>query len=193
MNQLYPIFIKLKNKTCIVIGGGVIASRKVQALLDAEADVTVISPELSELMKPFIQERKIKFINRGFQKGDLADAFLVIAATDDPDVNRQVWEEANERNILVNVVDVPDRCNFYVPSVIRQGDLAVAISTNGKAPYLSKRLRQRLTEYLKQFNFNSIIEQVDRKKQQLKAQFPDDIQHREKEVKALIDDLMNQL
>lgn len=193
MNQLYPIFIKLRNKKCIVIGGGTVAHRKIQALLAAEAEVTVISPQLTDMLKPFIWDQKIKFLNRGFRSGDLADAFLVIAATDDPNINREVWQEANEKNILVNVVDVPDRCNFYVPSVLRDGALALAISTNGKAPYLAKRLRIKLTNYLQHFKFNEIINKVNNRKQQLKKQFPDHFKKREQEIKTFIDNLMNEL
>lgn len=192
MNNLYPIFIKLQNKACVVIGGGSVAYRKIQVLLDAGAHITLISPDVSDKMNQVIQNEKIKYLNRNFQSGDLAHAFLVIAATDDSEVNKQIWQEANENNVLVNVVDVPDLCNFYVPSVVRDGDLALAISTNGKAPYLSKMLRLMLTDYLTQFNFKDIIKKIDHKKNQLKIQFPGDIKIREKEIKTFINNLLNQ-
>jgi len=193
MNNLYPIYVKLKNKVCVVVGGGSIAFRKIQALLRAEADVTLISPELNNDLLNLVDQSKINYLNRKFQQGDLDNAFLVVAATNDSSVNLQIWNEANTRNILINVVDVPSLCNFYVPSVVRDGDLALAISTNGKAPYLSKLLRLKFENYLSPFNFKKLIDRIYHKRQELKALYPNDIQKRETQIKEFIDDSFKQI
>lgn len=191
MNTLYPIFIKLNHKLCIVVGGGEVAYRKVTALLQAEADVVVISPEISPKFENLLQTKQIKYLARGFQSGDLKGAFVVIAATNNTAVNQRIWDEANRLNLLVNVVDVPEFCNFYVPAIIREGDVAVAISTNGKAPYLSKKLRLKLQSLLSSWNLGTLVEQIADKRQQLKQEFPEAIKTREKNIKSFIDQLFN--
>jgi precorrin-2 dehydrogenase/sirohydrochlorin ferrochelatase len=128
-----------------VVGGGEVAQRKVESLMEAGADrVAVISPRLTHRLKALLQAKRIEHRPRGYQQGDLEGAFVVIAATDDPDVNREVWQEAQERHLLVNVVDDPQHCNFFVPSVVRRGDLTISICTGGQDPALSARLRQEL-------------------------------------------------
>jgi precorrin-2 dehydrogenase/sirohydrochlorin ferrochelatase len=128
-----------------VVGGGEVAQRKVESLMEASADrVVVISPRLTHKLKALLQAKRIEHHPRGYQQGDLEGAFVVIAATDDPDVNREVWQEAQERHLLVNVVDDPQHCNFFVPSVVRRGDLTISICTGGQDPALSARLRQEL-------------------------------------------------
>jgi len=122
-----------------------VAQRKVEALLEASAgQVVVISPRLTHKLESLLQAKRIEHRPRGYQRGDLEGAFVVIAATDDPDVNEAVWQEAHERSLLINVVDDPLRCNFFVPSVVRQGDLTISICTGGQDPALSARLRREL-------------------------------------------------
>ncbi len=193
MNDLYPIFIKLSGKKCVVIGGGKIAFRKVKALLAAHAQVKIISIDFCPELGAMIEEQGLDATKRAFQKGDLDDAFLAIAATNDPAANQQIWDEANQKNILVNIVDVPELCNFYVPSVVRDGDLALAISTNGKAPYVSKKLRIYLEKLLRKLSLKDLIQSVDQKKQSLKQSLPDDIKEREKQIKEFTNNLFNKL
>ena len=142
----YPInLVGLENRRCIVVGGGEVAQRKVESLLEADAErVLVISPRLTHKLGTLLQAKRIEHRPRGYQAGDLEGAFVVIAATDDPTVNRDVWQEAQDRSLLINVVDDPDRCNFFVPSVVRRGDLTISICTGGQDPALSARLRQEL-------------------------------------------------
>ncbi|HDL86321.1 MAG TPA: bifunctional precorrin-2 dehydrogenase/sirohydrochlorin ferrochelatase [Candidatus Acetothermia bacterium] len=141
----YPIFlVKLQDKCCILVGGGDVAERKVHSLLEVEARVTVISPSLTVGLQQLVEEGRVELVLREYQRGDLAEAFLVIGATDDADTNEQVWQEAVERGLLVNIVDDLARCNFIVPSLVRRGNLCLAISTGGKSPALAKRLRERL-------------------------------------------------
>jgi len=142
----YPInLVGLADRRCIVVGGGEVAQRKVESLLEAGAQrVVVISPRLTHKLRALSQAKRIEHRPRGYQQGDLEGAFVVIAATGDPDVNREVWQEAEERRLLINVADDPQHCSFFVPSVVRRGDLTISICTGGQDPALSARLRQEL-------------------------------------------------
>ena len=141
----YPIFLDIKNKPCVVVGGGSVALRKVNMLLDHEAQVTVISPQLcAELEK--MAESTVTVIRREYQSGDLEEALVVVAATNSQVANEQVTREASEKGKLINVVDVPALSNFIVPSYLRRGDLTVAVSTNGKSPALARKIRTELEE-----------------------------------------------
>ncbi|WP_334110243.1 precorrin-2 dehydrogenase/sirohydrochlorin ferrochelatase family protein [Thermodesulfitimonas autotrophica] len=142
--MLYPAFIKLENRQCLVVGGGKVAARKVKMLLMCGAKVRVVSPQVVEELAALAAAGEIEWVQRGFVAGDTAGAFLVVSATDDREVNSQVARECAAGNILLNVVDQPEFCSFYVPSVIRRGELTVAISTGGKSPLLARKLREKL-------------------------------------------------
>jgi precorrin-2 dehydrogenase/sirohydrochlorin ferrochelatase len=137
----YPVFLNLKGKKTVVIGGGKVAERKILALLKAGADVTVISPEIKKRIAGEKLKGRIKHIPRQYRKGDVKNAFLVIAATDSEEINEKVSKDAT---CLVNVVDTPSLCNFIVPSVLQRGPLTIAVSTGGISPALSKLIRQEL-------------------------------------------------
>ncbi len=137
----YPVFLNLNGKKAVVVGGGKVAQRKVISLLDAGADVTVISPSLTSELRKALVGGKIRHIPRFYRKNDLKGAFLVIAATDSAETNRKVSKGAPA---LVNVVDVPAECNFITPSVVRRGQLLIAISTGGASPAFSRALRKDL-------------------------------------------------
>ncbi len=146
MSLYYPIFLKVEQKLCVVIGGGPVAERKITSLLEAGARVKVIAPEVTERIKILAREGKIIWEERPYRSGDLKDAFLVIAATNNPQVQEEVFAEAEERKIFCNVVDKPALCSFIVPSVVKRGRLQIAISTSGASPALAKRLREQLEE-----------------------------------------------
>jgi len=148
MNTYYPVYIELREQPCVVIGGGKIAEGKVEGLIVAQASVTVISPDLTSGLQMLAEQKQITYIARAYQPGDLSAAFLVICATDQPEINHQVWEEATANRQLVNVVDDTPRCNFIAPSILRKGDLTIAISTSGRAPALAVRLKERLQREL---------------------------------------------
>lgn len=148
MNTYYPVYIEMRDQACVVIGGGKIAEGKVDGLLAVKANVTVISPELTQHLKDLTDQKQIHYLARTYQPGDLTGAFMVICATDQPEINHQVWQEATANHQLVNVVDDTPRCNFIAPSILRKGDLTVAISTSGKAPALAVRLKERLQREL---------------------------------------------
>ena len=144
MTTYYPVYIQLQEQLCVVIGGGKIAEGKVEGLLAADARVTVVSPNLTSRLHELAEQGQIKYISRAYQLGDLAGAFLVICATDQPEINHQVWEAASANQQLVNVVDDTPHCNFIAPAILRKGDLTIAISTGGKAPALAVRLKEQL-------------------------------------------------
>ena len=144
MNTYYPVYIQMREQPCIVVGGGKVAEAKVDGLLAAEAKVKVISPDLTLHLQSLANHNTITSISRVYEPGDLYGAFLVICATDQAEINHQVWQEATANRQLVNVVDDTPRCNFIAPSIMRRGDLTVAISTSGRAPALAVRLKERL-------------------------------------------------
>lgn len=143
----YPLFlVHLDEARCVVVGGGRVAARKVAALRAADASVVVIAPHLCESLKNLRRGDEIEVVERDYRSGDLDGAFLTIAATDDETINEQVWQEAREAGLLINVVDDPERCNFIAPSVVRRGPLSLAISTSGRCPALSRHLRRELEQ-----------------------------------------------
>jgi len=144
----YPITLVDPDTRAIVIGGGAVAARKVRGLLDAGARVTVIAPQLVRELQDLAREARITLVPRAYQNGDLRDAHLVIAATDDAHVNHAVYAEARARGILVNVVDDPAHCTFHVPALVRRGDIAIAISTGGASPALAKHLRAHIEKLI---------------------------------------------
>jgi uroporphyrin-III C-methyltransferase/precorrin-2 dehydrogenase/sirohydrochlorin ferrochelatase len=147
-HNYYPVLLDLRNRRAVVVGGGTVAEGKVGPLLEAGAEVTVIAPALTPGLSLRAREDRLVHVGRSYQPGDLMDAHLVIAATDDPEVNHAVHAEAEKRRIPVNVVDDPAYCGFILPSILRQGELVVAVSTSGNAPALAVRIRERLEREL---------------------------------------------
>jgi len=141
---LFPIFLRLAGRRCVVVGGGAIGEGKIAGLLEAGAEPTVVAPEVTENVKEWASAAKLAWLARHFSPADLEGAFLVVAATSRPEVNDLVFREAGQRGILCNVVDDPERCDFYYPAVLRRGRLQIAISTGGSSPALAQRLRQEL-------------------------------------------------
>ena len=172
MNTYYPVYIELREQPCAVIGGGKIAEGKVEGLLAAQANVIVISPDLTANLRELVEEKKITYIARAYQPGDLTGAFMVICATDQTQINHQVWQEASANRQLVNVVDDTPRCNFIAPSILRKGDLSIAISTSGKAPALAVRLKERLQRELGP-EYERFLELAGELREPLARQVPD--------------------
>jgi precorrin-2 dehydrogenase/sirohydrochlorin ferrochelatase len=146
--DLFPIFLKLAARPCIVIGAGHLAESKIESLRAANARVTVIAPEAREKIQDMAASGEITWLQRDYSQGDLTGNFLVVAATNNPAVNRAVFAEAESSNILCNAVDDPPFCDFYFPSVVRRGDLQIAISTAGASPALAQRLRKEINAQL---------------------------------------------
>lgn len=146
--SLFPMFVKLTARPCVVVGAGAIAEGKIESLLAAEAQVTVIAPEALPRVSGWAEAGEIAWMQREYAAGDLAGAFLVVAATATPEVNRAVFAEASERGVLCNAVDDPPFCDFYFPSIVRRGELQIAISTAGESPALAQRLRKEINAAL---------------------------------------------
>ncbi len=147
--SLFPVYLKLEGKRVVVIGGGNVAERKVSDLLQCGGKVTVISPFLSGGLTEMLKQKRVEWIAKTFSPRLLpSNTFLIIAATDDADINMQAYRLARERGILINVVDNPDLCDFYVPSVVRKGDITIAISSGGRAPSFSRAVRESLEELI---------------------------------------------
>jgi precorrin-2 dehydrogenase/sirohydrochlorin ferrochelatase len=144
MSSLFPMFVKLEGKRCLVVGAGKIGEPKIGGLIDTGARVQVVALEASEAIHQWAREGKITLDIRAFTSADLDRTFLAVVATASRELNSSVYREAQQRGILCNVVDVPEYCDFYYPAVVRRGDLQIAISTNGQSPSLAQKLRQQL-------------------------------------------------
>jgi len=144
MPRYYPMMMDVKGRECLVVGGGDVAARKVEMLVSCGAKVRVVAPEIDASLENLKQEGKVRHIDCEYEKELMENVVLAIAATDNEKVNRAVYDDACERGIPVNVVDVPPLCTFIVPSIVEQGDLLLAISTSGKSPAMAKRIRKEL-------------------------------------------------
>ncbi len=142
----FPLFVDLKNKKCLIVGAGNIAYRKIEILLRYEADIVVVAPQINASILALEEVKALRILQKDYDSSLLEGAFLVIAATSSLEINSLVYEDARVKNIPVNVVDDPARCTFFFPSVIKRGDLSIGISTHGKFPALSKKLRKLLSE-----------------------------------------------
>jgi len=162
--RYYPIYLDIKNRNCLVVGGGSVGTRKVLTLLACGANVTVVSLAATEKLHQLSNNGEIKLEERPFQTTDLDDRFLVIGCTDNQDLNVNIHAEAERHGLLCNIADRPKVCNFILPSIVNRGDLIVAISTSGKSPAFAKKLRKHLekefgNEYAKFLNLMGAIRQ----------------------------------
>jgi len=148
VNPYYPIALRVDDRLVLVVGGGNVALRKVEALLTCGARVRVVAPEACLELEALAEEGRIELCARLYAPEDLDGVFLAIAATDSPAVNTAVSEDARARKILVNSVDRPDECDFITPASVRRGDLLISIFTGGKSPGLSRRIRERIEEVI---------------------------------------------
>src|ERR671938_184228 len=142
----YIACLRLQGRRCLVVGGGEVGLEKVEGLLACGGEVTLVAPDAVEPLRELAEEGSIRWERRPYRSEDLDGALLAIAATSDTDVNIRVFEDAERRATLVNVVDVPPLCNFILPAIIRTGPLAIAISTAGASPALAKRIRDEIAD-----------------------------------------------
>jgi precorrin-2 dehydrogenase/sirohydrochlorin ferrochelatase len=173
LNNLFPIFLKLENLHTLIVGGGYVGLEKITAVLDnsPEAMVTLVSPEISEAIRVIAaRNNRITLIERVFNDEDLAEKDLVIVATNDKEENKRIKLVARSLHMLCNVADTPALCDFYLSSVVRKGNLKVAISTNGMSPTMAKRLKEVLNEALPD-NLETAMEQLKAVRDMLKGDF----------------------
>ena len=146
--SLFPIFLKLEGRKCVVVGAGKVGESKIRSLLVSKANVDVVAPWATPTVTAWDRAEVLRWSAREFHASDLDGVFLVVAATSIKAVNDEVYREAQSRGVLCNVVDVPDRCDFYYPAVVRRGYLQVAISTGGNSPALAQKLRAKFERQL---------------------------------------------
>jgi precorrin-2 dehydrogenase/sirohydrochlorin ferrochelatase len=143
---LFPMFLKLEGRNCLVLGAGSVGEQKIRSLLDCGAHIRVVAPAASATVREWADRGTLTWIERPFESADLDGAYIVIAATSNVEVNHRIYREAQMRGILCNVVDDPPHCDFYYPAIVRRGQLQIAISTAGLSPALAQRIRKQLEE-----------------------------------------------
>jgi len=172
-NQLYPIFLKVHQLNTLLVGGGFVGTEKLSFLLKSSpnAQVTAVSKEFNEEFLELAKDKSnVTLIEDAYHEKYLGGKHIVIAATDDKAVNRQIHDEAKERFLLVNVADTPDLCDFYLGGIVTKGNVKIAISTNGKSPTTAKRLRQLLEEVIPE-DINELVENINKYRETLKGDF----------------------
>ena len=166
----YPVYLEMNGRRCVVVGGGTVAERKVEALLEAGAAVTVISPVLTELLKRWLDERRINHSAENYAPGDIAGYELAFVATDDSTVNAAVHDEGKNRGVWVNAADDTAHCDFILPSVIRRGELVVTISTGGASPAAARAIREELDKYFTP-DYAAFVQIASEVRQELRKKF----------------------
>lgn len=144
----FPLFVDMKGRKCVVVGGGRIAARKIETLILFNAEIAVISPEITDKLLELKKTGSLTHLEKVYSEGDLEGAFLVIAATTDREVNERIAEEAAVKNIFVNVADNPERCTFIFPSVVKKSELVIGITTSGSYPAMSRSIREKIERLL---------------------------------------------
>ena len=182
----YPIFLGLNSRSVVVIGGGIVALRKVQTLLATGASLLVVAEHIQDRLTDLCQNHDAKLIKSAYSKDYLDGAFLVIAATDNYQLNKQIYEDCRQLQILCNVVDVPELCDFFVPAVVRRGDLQIAISTDGRCPAYAALLRKKLEKNFTDKHGEFLIE-LDVLRKYIIANISDTAKHKAL-LKKLIED-----
>jgi precorrin-2 dehydrogenase/sirohydrochlorin ferrochelatase len=168
----YPAILDLAERICLVVGAGNVGEGKIRGLLNAGAKVKVVSLDATEQVRRWAEQGKVELHLREYESGDLEDCFLVIAATERRETNVQVSADAERLQRLCNVVDVPELCNFILPSIMRQGDLAIAVSTAGASPALARKVRLELEQRYGP-EYAQAMELLGALRQELKARYPD--------------------
>lgn len=144
--KYYPVNLDIRNRDCLVVGGGRVGTRKVEGLLRCGAVVTVISPEATRTIAQMADRKEILWHKRDYRQSDMQDRFLVIGATDDETLNRRIHNDAEARKVLCNIADRPEICNFILPAIVARGDLIITASTSGKSPAFAKKLKKDLRQ-----------------------------------------------
>ena len=142
--KYYPINLSIRSRNCLVVGGGRVGRRKVATLLECGAQVTVVSLDASDAICALAKENRVALKKRSYAESDLEGIFLVMGATDDEELNRRIHADASKRNILCNIADRPEICDFILPAIVKRGDLSIAISTSGKSPAFAKHLKDKM-------------------------------------------------
>lgn len=171
--MFYPVYLNLKGKRVVVIGGGEVAERKVESLLGTGALITLVSPEVTPKLVALADEKRIELHRRAYAPGDCDAATLVLSATDNPELSRAVFHEATAAGALVNTADQPALCDFIMPAVVRRGDIAIAISTSGTSPGLAARLRRKISAVVGP-EYARLSELLSKARPEIRRRIPDE-------------------
>lgn len=180
---LFPMFVDIKGQKVLIVGGGVVALRKIEKLLPFEPDMKVVSKDFHPDTVKLIKEKNIPYEKREFRFSDLEGQKIVIVAVDDIDLQKQIFEKTRGKNILVNSVDSPDYCDFIFPAYVKKGDIVIGITTSGKLPGLSAKLRKYIEKTLPE-NLEDIFNQIKKIREELPKG-----EERQKKILQLIDQL----
>lgn len=175
MNTLYPIFLKLESLNLLIVGGGKVCMEKLNFILKSSPDavITIVADKISETIKTQYQNnKKIHLIEKAFEPDDVLGFQIVIAATNNKATNLEIYKAAKSNNILINVADTPELCDFYLGSIVSKGDLKIGISTNGKSPTMAKRLREFFEDVLPE-DLDSLIQNLNIYREELKENLED--------------------
>jgi precorrin-2 dehydrogenase/sirohydrochlorin ferrochelatase len=169
----YPIFLNLKSKRAVVIGGGSVAARKVLSLLDTQARIVVVAEQIDEALKTGCKNTDVEFVYAKYSKEYLAGATIAFAATNDAKVNEQIYRDCQQLEVLCNTVDSPALCDFFTPAVVKRGDLQIAISTDGNVPAYAGHLRQKLEEIIT-FEHGQFVAELEKIREKILADISDE-------------------
>ena len=186
MGALYPIFLDLTGRNVLVVGAGAVAARKVSGLLRAGARVSVVAPEVCEALDAKEREGSVRILRRPYRASDLEGCWLVVAATDEPELNGAVSEDAAGARLFCNVVDQPALCSFQVPAVVRRGLLQIAVSTGGASPALARRIRLALEEVYGPA-YGQLLDALLGLRAHFQRKYPQDQQQRQRLLESFID------
>ena len=187
--DLFPAFLNIKGKTCIIVGGGDVAGRKAESLIECGADTTVISPRVGPQVEAWAEKGRLTWRKKTFAPDDLDSAFAVFAATDSSDENKRIVDVCRQKGILVNAADEPRLCDFLVPSVLRRKSLAIAVSTEGKSPLLAKKIRETLEEVITA-DYGEFLEMLGNARSRIRESVSDISQRRDIYEKLVSQDML---
>ncbi len=187
-NNLYPIFLKVKELNVLIIGGGNVAEEKLTFLLKSspDANVTMVSPMFREATVALAKKGNVKLVKSKYKKRFLKGRHIVVATTDKPKVNEKVYRHCREKSILVNVADNPPLCDFYMGGIVTKGNVKVAISTNGKSPTMAKRLRQFFEEVIPE-NIDDLVKNLNEYRKTIKGDFEEKVEKLNEFTKGIIE------
>ncbi len=188
MNELYPVFLKVSDLKILIVGGGAVGLEKLSFLLKSSpnANVKLVAKEVCKDIRDLARGMHVEILEEAYQDHHLEGVQIVIAATDDLEVNLAIRKDAKLKNILVNVADNPSYCDFYMGGIVTKGNLKIAISTNGKSPTLAKRLRQFFEDLLPE-NVDELLENLDAYRKTIKGDFQDKLDHLNELTKGMLD------
>lgn len=186
-NELYPIFLKVDVLNVLIVGGGEVAEEKLTFLLKSSpnANVTVLSPQFNNAVVKLASKHQVKLIKSLYYKEYLTNRHLVIAATNDKVVNYTIYQDAKQKNLLINVADTPKLCDFYLGGIVTKGNVKIAISTNGTSPTLAKRLRQLLEEVIPD-DIDTLAQNLNNYRKKLKGDFKNKVEQLNELTKGFI-------